>query len=45
MMMDDDLDELFGDAAPLNIPPPFPKGLLQHVDDLRLNGCCQYVLN
>ena len=43
MMMDDGLDELFGDAPPLNIPPPTPKGLLQHVDDLRLSGCCQYV--
>lgn len=41
MMMDDELDELFGDAPPLQIPPPLPEGLLQCVDDLRLSGCCQ----
>ena len=43
MMMDDELDELFGDAPPLRIPSPLSKGLLQCVDDLRLGGCCQYV--
>lgn len=43
MMMDDDLDELFGDAPQLQLPPPVSKGLLQCVDDLRLSGCCQYV--
>ena len=42
MMMDDDLDELFGDAPPLQIPSPLPEGLFQCVDDLRLGGCCQY---
>ena len=42
-MMDDGLDDLFGDAPPLQIPPPLPKGLLQTIDDLRLSGCCQYV--
>lgn len=43
LMMDDELDELFGDAPPLQIPSPLPKGLLQCVDDLRLGGSCQYV--
>ena len=43
MMMDDELDELFGDAPQLQLPPPVPKGLFQAVDDLRLSGCCQYV--
>lgn len=46
MMMDDELDELdelFGDAPPLQIPSPLSKELLQCVDDLRLSGCCQYV--
>lgn len=43
-MMDDDLDDLFGDAAPLNVPQDYSKGFLQYVDDLRLGGCCQYVL-
>lgn len=43
MMMDDGLDDLFGDAPPLQIPSAFPRGLLLHIDDLRLNGCCQYV--
>lgn len=42
-MMDDDLDELFGDAPQLQLPPPVSKALLQSVDDLRLSGCCQYV--
>lgn len=45
MMMDDDLDDLFGDPPPLQLPPPLSKGLLQCVDELRLGGCCQYVLN
>lgn len=45
MMMDDGLDDLFGDAPPLHVPPPLPKGLLQHMDDLRLSGCRQYVQN
>lgn len=43
MMMDDGLDELFGDAPQLQLPPQISKGLLQCVDDLRLSGCCQYV--
>ncbi|MCJ1266503.1 mediator complex subunit [Lobaria immixta] len=42
-MMDDDLDELFGDAPQLQLPPPVSKGLLQCVDDLRLSGCCQKI--
>lgn len=45
-MMDGDLDDLFGDQVdvpPIHIPQSLPKGLLQHVDDLRSTGCCQYV--
>lgn len=41
--MDDGLDDLFGDASPLQLPDPLPKGLLQRADELSLNGCCQYV--
>lgn len=41
--MDDELDELFGDAPPLQISSPLPKGLFQCVDELRLSGSCQYV--
>ena len=42
MIMEHDLDELFGDA-PLELPGHLPKGLLQRIDDLRLSGCRQYV--
>ena len=42
-MMMDDLDDLFGDSQPIQIPYSHPKGLLQSVDDSRLSGCCQYV--
>ena len=42
MIMEQDLDELFGDAH-LHISRQLPKGLLQRVDDLRLSGCRQYV--
>ena len=42
-MMMDDLDDLFGDTQPIQIPYSHPKGLLQCVDDSHLSGCCQYV--
>lgn len=41
--MDDGLDDLFGEAPPLQLPEPLPKGLLQRADELSLSGCCQYV--
>lgn len=44
LIMDDgiDMDDLFGDEAPLQLPPTPPaKGLLQRVDESRLSGCCQ----
>ena len=43
MIMEDNLDDLFGDASSLQIASPLPKGLAQRVDDLRLAGCRQYV--
>ena len=43
--MDDGLDDLFGDGAPLQLPEPLPKGLLQRIDELYLSGCCQYVMS
>ena len=43
MIMEHDLDDLFGDAPSLHIASPLPKGLAQRVDDLRLGGCRQYV--
>lgn len=45
MIMDEDLDDLFGDGAPLEIPSvPHLQGLSQKVDETRLTGCCQYVI-
>ena len=45
MMMEDDLDDLFGEAPPPVLALNFPSGgLRQRIDDVRLNGCCQYVL-
>ncbi len=44
LIMDDrlDIDDLFGDAAALQLPPTPPaKGLLQRVEESRLSGCCQ----
>lgn len=41
--MDDDLDDLFGDGATLQLPDSLPKGLFQRVDELSLGGCSQYV--
>lgn len=41
--MDDELDELFGDTARLQLPESLPKGLSQRVDELSLGGCGQYV--
>lgn len=43
LMMEDDLDDLFGDAPPLQLPASLPKGLLQRVDEACLSGCRQYV--
>ena len=45
LVMDDGLDDLFGDGAPLQLPEPLPKGLLQRIDELYLSGCCQYVVS
>ena len=44
MIMDQDLDDLFGDSVTLNLPsePPGP-GLRQRVDDLHVRGSSQYV--
>lgn len=43
LIMEHDLDDLFGDAHSLSLPRPLPRGLAQRVDDLRLGGCRQYV--
>lgn len=48
MMMDDSLDDLFGDEPLAGISvlpdlPSIPKGLTQSTDDARLGGCSQYV--
>jgi hypothetical protein len=43
LIMDDDLDELFGEDAPLQLPASLSKGLFQRVDELSLGGCSQYV--
>lgn len=41
-MMDDDLDDLFGEAPSLQLPPlPLPKGLLHRMDELCASGCRQ----
>jgi len=45
LIMDHDLDDLFRDAAPLQLPASLPKGLFQRVDELSLGGCSQYVAN
>ena len=42
LIMDDGLDELFGDD-PLQLADPEPKGLGERIDELLLSGCCQYV--
>lgn len=48
MMMDDELDDLFGDrqlGEITDLPPlsTHPRGLVQRLDDLRTSGCSQYV--
>ncbi|KAL9116271.1 MAG: hypothetical protein Q9187_007206, partial [Circinaria calcarea] len=44
MIMDQDLDDLFGESAALSLPPSPPiRGLRQRVDELRTNGCSQKV--
>ncbi|KAI1102358.1 RNA polymerase II mediator complex subunit Sin4 [Jackrogersella minutella] len=41
----DDVDDLFGDGAPLALPPrPISKRLRQRIDDLRNRGCCQGII-
>ena len=45
LIMDDGLDDLFGEGPPLQLPEPVPRGLLQRVDDVTLGGCCQYVIH
>lgn len=42
-IMDQDLDDLFGEGPPLQLPEPIPRGLPQRVDELSLSGCRQYV--
>lgn len=38
----DDVDDLFGDGAPLALPTrPPSKRLRQRIDELRTRGCCQ----
>lgn len=43
LIMDDGLDDLFGEGPTLQLPESIPKGLLQRVDEQNLSGCCQYV--
>ncbi len=48
MMMDDELDDLFGDRqlGEITTLPNLssaPEGLIQRLDDLRISGCSQYV--
>lgn len=42
MMMDDELDDLFGDQH-LPSLTPVPRGLDQRIDHLRSSSCSQYV--
>ncbi|KAL9130983.1 MAG: hypothetical protein Q9217_000972 [Psora testacea] len=37
----DDLDDLFGDSAPLQLSVPLSPGLVQRLNEASLNGCCQ----
>lgn len=40
----DDVDDLFGDGAPLALPTrPPSKRLRQRIDELRTRGCCQQI--
>jgi mediator of RNA polymerase II transcription subunit 16 len=42
MQVDLDVDDLFGDGAPLGLPSRPPgKRLHQRLDELRSRGCCQ----
>ncbi len=43
LIMDDGLDDLFGDPPRLELPDTLPKGLPQRVDEVSLSGCSQYV--
>lgn len=41
-MMDDDLDDLFGEDVPvLQSPAPSVPGLSQRIEELSLGGCAQ----
>lgn len=45
-IMDESLDDLFGDPTSLDLglpAPQLPKGLAQRLDEMRVLGCCQYV--
>lgn len=42
-IMDHDLDDLFGEGPPLQLPESIPRGLPQRVDEMSLSGCRQYV--
>jgi len=40
------MDDLFGESGSfeLGLSPATPKGLAQRLDEMRLLGCCQYVI-
>ena len=42
-IMDQDLEDLFGEGPPLQLPEPIHRGLPQRVDELSTGGCHQYV--
>ena len=42
-MMDNDLDDLFGDSAPLQLPIPLSQNLVSRINEASLYGCCQCV--
>ncbi|KAI9706527.1 MAG: mediator complex subunit [Candelina mexicana] len=43
MIMDMNMDDLFGDAQSLLAPIPVARGLLERLDELRLTGCCRRI--
>lgn len=49
LIMEDGLnvDDLFGEPSSLGLglPSPPTKGLAQCLDEMRLLGCCQYVIS
>ena len=42
--MDDDLDDLFGDSAPLQLSIPLSQSLVSRLNESSLYGCCQCVI-